>query len=120
MHRAPGLSSERVTDMATEIHESSRTMVRLVDDLLDFSRMERGRLQLQRRQVNVSEVLGHFVESFRHQPGGERIRSELSEGSEAFVDAERLNQIVRTCFQTPCATPRTARSSSKRLGGTVT
>ena len=69
-------------------------MVRLVDDLLDFSRMELGRLQLQRRQVNVSEVLGHLVESFRHQPGGERIRSELPEGSEAFEDPERLNQIV--------------------------
>jgi PAS domain S-box-containing protein len=40
-------------------------LVRLVDDLLDVSRITRGTLELRRRKVLLTEVLGHAVESSR-------------------------------------------------------
>ncbi len=40
-------------------------LVRLVDDLLDVSRITRGKLELRRRKVLLTEVLGHAVESSR-------------------------------------------------------
>jgi PAS domain S-box-containing protein len=40
-------------------------LVRLVDDLLDVSRITRGTLDLRRRKVLLTEVLGHAVESSR-------------------------------------------------------
>jgi signal transduction histidine kinase len=69
-------------------------MARLVDDLLDFSRLEQDRLQLERREVAVAEVLGRLVETFRGQPSGERIVAELPDGLIARLDPERLTQMV--------------------------
>jgi len=40
-------------------------LVRLVDDLLDVSRITRGKLELRQRKVLLTEVLGHAVESAR-------------------------------------------------------
>jgi PAS domain S-box-containing protein len=40
-------------------------LVRLVDDLLDVSRITRGKLELRRRKVLLAEVLDHAVESSR-------------------------------------------------------
>jgi PAS domain S-box-containing protein len=40
-------------------------LVRLVDDLLDVSRITRGRLELRRRKVLLTDVLDHAVESSR-------------------------------------------------------
>jgi len=49
-------------------------LVRLVDDLLDVSRITRGKLELRQRKVLLTEVLGHalesaraFIESQRHE-----------------------------------------------------
>ena len=49
-------------------------LVRLVDDLLDVSRITSGKLELRRRKLLLTEVLGnavesshHFIESHRHQ-----------------------------------------------------
>lgn len=92
--RATRLSTGQVGEMAGEIQAGSRTMIRLVDDLLDFSRIDRGKLELQRRRVDVTAELRRLVETFRHQPGGERIQADLSGRLEAWVDVERLSQIV--------------------------
>jgi len=92
-HRAAQMAPEQVATMASEIYAGSRTMVRLVDDLLDFSRLEQGRLPLRRRWVAVREMLGWLIDAFRRQPGGERIVAELDEG-EVYVDPERLSQVV--------------------------
>ena len=40
-------------------------LVRLVDDLLDVSRITRGKLELRQHRVLLTEVLGHAVESAR-------------------------------------------------------
>jgi signal transduction histidine kinase/DNA-binding response OmpR family regulator len=92
--RGPSLSSNEVLEMAAEIHTSSSTMIRLVDDLLDFARIEQGRLSLDARQVDVSELVRGLVATFSHQPGGDRLRAELPSRLEATIDPERLVQVV--------------------------
>ncbi len=94
MHRASRLSSEEMAEMAAEIHAGSRTMVRLVDDLLDFSRIEQGKLQLRRRRVAITPLLTRLVETFGHQPDGARIRSEIPDNLVASVDPDRLAQVI--------------------------
>ena len=94
IHRSRELSPERVAEMAAEIYAGSSTMVRLVDDLLDFSRLDQGNLRLQPRQVDVTELLSRLIETFRYHPGGGRIRAELPERSEAYLDPDRLSQVV--------------------------
>jgi signal transduction histidine kinase len=47
------------------LNRQVRHMVRLVDDLLDVSRITRGRIQLQRRPVRLSEVIASAIETSR-------------------------------------------------------
>ena len=44
VHRADRLEPAEVAQMSGEIYTSSRTLARLVDDLLDFSHLDHGRL----------------------------------------------------------------------------
>jgi PAS domain S-box-containing protein len=71
-------------------------LVRLVDDLLDVSRITRGKLELRQRKVLLTEILDHamesvraFIESHRHQLSVEiRARNLLVDG-----DPDRLAQV---------------------------
>jgi len=47
------------------IERQTKHLVRLVDDLLDVSRMVRGQITLQRRPVELAEVVHHAVETTR-------------------------------------------------------
>ena len=63
--------------MADEILLGSRTMIRLVDDLLDFSRLDSSRLRLDRSRVDMADLLRRHVQAWRGQAGGERLRLEV-------------------------------------------
>ena len=93
--RAELLTPEDVTMMADEILLGSRTMIRLVDDLLDFSRRDTMGLQLERTRVELSELLRRHVQAWRGQAGGERLRLEAATRLETFADPARLDQIIR-------------------------
>ena len=71
-------------------------MVRLIDDLLDVSRISRGLLELQRDTVDLSETVQSTVESVR--PWFERRKQVLSlsvaRGIFAHADATRFAQIL--------------------------
>lgn len=47
------------------IERQTSHLVRLVDDLLDVSRMVRGQIMLQKRRVDLAEVVQHAVETSR-------------------------------------------------------
>jgi signal transduction histidine kinase len=93
--RAELLTPEDVAMMADEILLGSRTMIRLVDDLLDFSRMDISRVRLDRVRVDLAELLRRHVRTWRGQPGGERLRLEVEPHLEAYADPTRLDQIIR-------------------------
>lgn len=92
--RAPLLTPEQIRDMAGEVQSSTRIMIRLVDDLLESSKIERGTLELRRQHVDAFAELRQLVERFRLQPGGERITADLRGRAEAWVDPVRLSQIA--------------------------
>ncbi|MGE3269078.1 MAG: GAF domain-containing protein [Chloroflexota bacterium] len=94
VHRADRLKPVEIAQMSGEIYSSSRTLARLVDDLLDFSHLDHGRLQLQRSEIRLDEWLGGLVRTFRTQPGGERIETDLEPALMVNADPERLQQVV--------------------------
>lgn len=49
----------------------SSSMMRIVDDLLDFSRIEQGRLRLQLQTADIVTVVERAAQAFVMQPGGE-------------------------------------------------
>ncbi|MCC7104378.1 MAG: HAMP domain-containing histidine kinase, partial [Chloroflexi bacterium] len=94
VHRADRLSPAEVAQMSGEIYTSSKTLARLVDDLLDFSHFEHGRLELRQRRLDLGEMLTALAHLFRAQPGGGRIVTDLEANIQVDADPDRLHQVV--------------------------
>lgn len=94
VHRADRLSPAEIAQMSGEIYTSSRTLARLVDDLLDFSHLDHGRLHLRRSRLDLDELLTGLARNFHNQPGGERITTESQPGLLVDADPDRLHQVV--------------------------
>jgi signal transduction histidine kinase len=60
-------------DAATVIHEEAEKMQRLVDDLLQLTRLESGLMRLERRPIDVRAFLAQIAERVSHARAGEPI-----------------------------------------------
>jgi two-component system CheB/CheR fusion protein len=79
------------------IHRNVSLEARLIDDLLDMTRMERGVLKLDRRPVDLRDVVGRAVEGFRADLDAGGLTLEVDTGGAPLIveaDAGRLQQVV--------------------------
>lgn len=77
------------------IHDNAVRQAKLIDDLLDFSRMVGGHLILQRQTVDLQRLLGNVVESMVPAAEAKRIEMTVSAPAEASVEGDptRLEQV---------------------------
>lgn len=99
-----GLELMRLADHSQEMLEQARAMmerqlgqmVRLIDDLLDVSRISRGRIELRREQVELAEVVRQAIETSRPliETGGHHLTIDEPPAT-VVVDADvtRLSQV---------------------------
>lgn len=88
--------SQRQTALQT-IERNARAQTRLIDDLLDVSRVVGGNLHLDMREVGVAGVVEHAVDSIRPAAEAKQIAIDMrvEPGAGHMVaDPERLQQIV--------------------------
>ncbi len=80
---------------AERVHSASTRLDRMVGDLMDLSRLEARRLELERQSVDVAAVLRHCVEQASFQapdrPIDVRVEGEVPD---AFADPDRLAQVL--------------------------
>ena len=117
-HKAEGRPSREVAI----IERQSRHLTRLVDELLDVSRVTRGKIQLKRARLSVSDVVakaleatGPLVEKRKHTLDVEVERGLVIDGDEA-----RMAQVVSNLLTNAAKyTPEGGRISvvGKRVGG---
>ena len=85
---------ERARDI---IRRQSEHLTRLVDDLLDVSRITRGSVRLERRRVALRDVLGPAVEMWRHLIAQRRQQLSIDIPHRAIwldVDPTRCTQVI--------------------------
>ena len=73
---------------------AARQLGRLIDDLLDFSRIERGEIDVQLEDVDLVPMLDGVASGFRERPGGERVVAVLPEHLYARADRTRVAQVL--------------------------
>ncbi len=76
---------------------NSRRLVALINDLLDLSRMESGKIELQRKPLNINLLIHELMPSFqlRWEAKRQTFTSHLPEGDPIVLgDAERVTQIL--------------------------
>ena len=79
------------------IDEEARRMLRLVEDLLDLSRMQAGEFRLQQVATDTGELIAHVAEVFRQraEESGLALHTEVSEGMPPLhCDYDRLVQVL--------------------------
>jgi CheY-like chemotaxis protein/two-component sensor histidine kinase len=88
-------------------------MVRLIDDLLDVSRITRGKLELRKAQIDLAEIVRNAVEATRHcfQEAQHRLTVRLPERPVLmYADANRLTQVLTNLLNNAAKfTPREGR-----------
>jgi signal transduction histidine kinase/CheY-like chemotaxis protein len=77
---------------------SSEHMLTLVNDILDFNKMEAGKLELQQKQVNLFKLLGQMGTLFARQFEKKSVRFALEIDQQldipVLTDDTRLNQVL--------------------------
>jgi PAS domain S-box-containing protein len=93
--RSEGMTGEDLHEAAEMIESSARVQARLVDDLLDVSRISSGKLDLKREHLDLNEVIQEAVRAA--EPGasaqGIRLKTRLEEVPSALADRARLRQV---------------------------
>jgi PAS domain S-box-containing protein len=92
--RADPLQQERALET---IERAIRSQARMIDDLLDISRIEAGKMTLELRRVSLGPLVAETVESLQHEAGskGVRLATRLDPAAGAVAaDPDRLRQIL--------------------------
>jgi len=79
------------------IRRNAELEARLIDDLLDLSLVNNGKLQLTFQQINLHTVIGHVLENCREDIERKDLRMQLELGAAAHVvsaDSARIQQVV--------------------------
>jgi PAS domain S-box-containing protein len=85
---------EALRRLAGQIFANSTHLARLVDDLLDFERIERGELRVRALRFDLVPVLRDLLEGTRRRPGGARVEGDLPRRLPVFADQARIVQVV--------------------------
>jgi signal transduction histidine kinase len=96
MKNSPGPMPEACAWGVDVVDRQVQHLVRLIDDLLDVSRITRGKIELRRRRIDAADVVASSIDSVRRVIDERRHRLEVDCESGLFVDADptRLEQIV--------------------------
>jgi two-component system CheB/CheR fusion protein len=90
--------ADETSERALEIlRRQDRHMLRLVNDLLDITRVKHGRIRLERVSVDAADVARTAIESARPQAEQKRLRLEYEPPTDPLwvdADPERLSQIL--------------------------
>ena len=78
------------------IEDESKRMIRLVDELLELSRIEFGQVQMVGEPVDIEELLGHCREMFkiRASDRGVTLKLDIEQVPPIIGDIDRLEQVI--------------------------
>ncbi len=95
-----GLSgvSPKLRDYLTKIHTSSKALLAIINDILDYSKVEAGRLELETAEFRIEELLQNVADLFslRADQKGLELLMDMSPGVPPVLigDALRLGQVM--------------------------
>jgi signal transduction histidine kinase len=117
--RRSGGDEQKVNSVTEMMQRQVGQMVRLIDDLLDVSRISRGEIELRREPVELASIVHHAVEAVR--PLCESMNHDLtvtlpSQPAYLNADPSRLAQVVGNLLKNACKFTETDARGADRVG----
>ena len=96
MLRLEGQKEEDRDQAVCSIIDGSRSLLRLVNDMIDFARLEDGRLEFEKKPTDCPGLLHDFVDFFREAKRIQAIelRSRANEMPTVLIDPKRVRQML--------------------------
>ncbi len=95
------LSRDKVTNLIKQIDNQTSRLTRLVDDMLDISRIRTGRLKMEMEELDVAEMINEVIERLRPQFSkvtGKTPEVQIEGTITAFWDRFRIEQVLTNLF----------------------
>ena len=107
-----GRLSDQDIQFATSIHRSGRDLLQLINDILDLSKIEAGRMDVRPKALPLAKLLDYVHATFRPLTIDRGLDFYVSVGEnvprEIFSDEQRLQQILRNLLSNAVNSPRPA------------
>ena len=91
-------NTERVKDCLDKIMSSSAHLLSLINDILDMSRIESGKVQIQEKECNLSELLHTLINIIQPQAKAKQLDFSVDTfavaNEDIYADPLKLNQIL--------------------------
>jgi two-component system sensor histidine kinase KdpD len=88
-----------VTALTKEIVSASEQMNQLVGNLLDMNRLESGHLKLRLQWHDPVDMIHQSISDMSRRLTGHRIKINLEEGSQVFIDYVLMQQVISNLLQ---------------------
>ncbi|NCC72514.1 MAG: PAS domain S-box protein [Sphingobacteriia bacterium] len=88
---------EEMTEMAAGLHQSAKTTFKLVENLLQWSRLQRGLIKPEPRIVNINRLTEQIIENHADaiQQKNQTVETEINEKIMAMVDEKMIEAVIR-------------------------
>ena len=84
------------------VSQSNERLIKLVNDLLNVSRIEAGKLEMNYEKVTIDEIVKSVFEELKNEAGKKKLYLKLEESKEAlpkiFVDKDKFRQVILNLF----------------------
>jgi PAS domain S-box-containing protein len=95
LHRWDRFNDEQKRHMLETVNEDADRVTRLIKELLDVSRIDAGRLELQRRMLDLPDVSRDVVGRFELQADGHQFVIAFPDGfPEVYADRDKVEQVL--------------------------
>lgn len=90
-------SFEEISEFATNLHQSSNNLFKLLENLLHWSMVQRGNFQIEAKRLNISELVNHNLEIAKSRANhkGIILSTDISEEFIIFADENMINTVLR-------------------------
>ncbi len=95
---AAGSINDTVKLDAKKVYESSERLIKFVNDLLDVSRIERGKMEYNLEETNICSVTRSVADEFKQMAADKNLTLELKLGAECCpklkLDENKIRQVI--------------------------
>jgi PAS domain S-box-containing protein len=97
------LHDDQKLEMLEQVNHDADRVKRLIDELLDISRLETGRLHLHRQMVDLSEIVATVVGKVTMEYPSLEARVRFSDDvPEVYADPDKLTQVLTNLVENAC------------------